>query len=98
MRPIPFDADKERTLKLGFYQIMELQEELAKNENVSEMRAMLQTFLHALKHEEPDLTLEKVGDILDAAVEKHGFEYVGKKMEELMAIFKGVEEPKKGKK
>jgi len=85
-KAVKIDADKERNLKFNYNALIMLEEEfgidvndMERNMKLSDVRKLIYC---GLLHEESDLTLEQVGDIIDEMLEKHGMEYVGQKIGE----------------
>ncbi|MCD4839729.1 hypothetical protein LRS37_12805 [Neobacillus sedimentimangrovi] len=86
---VSFEADKMRNLKYGINALIELEKALGKpltdmssnNFKLEDLRTMLYI---GLKWEDKELTPETVGDIMDAAIEKHGMEYLSKKLGEAL--------------
>ena len=86
---VTFDADKARNLKYGMNALIQLEKELGKpltNMGAEEFKLEdLRTMLFiGLKWEDKELTKDAVGDIMDEAIEKHGMEYLSKKLAEAL--------------
>jgi hypothetical protein len=85
-RSVQIDADKVRNLKFNYNALIMLEEDfnlditkLGTQFKLSDFRTILYC---GFKHEDPDLTLEQVGDIIDIILEKHGMEYLAQKIGE----------------
>lgn len=84
---VTFEADKARNLKYGTNALIQLEKELGKPLTAMETEAFkiedLRTMIYVgLKWEDKELTYDAVGDIMDEAIEKHGMEYLSKKLGE----------------
>ena len=95
-RIVQIEADKVRNLKFNYNALIMLQEEfgidvdqLSEKMSLKDIRAF---YYCGLKHEEPDLTVEKTGDILDAIIETKGMEYIGNKLAEAVMKAFGITE------
>lgn len=85
---VVIEADRTRHMRLGFNQLVELEDtlgrpitELNNNIGIKDMRAILYV---ALKQDDPTLTLDQTGDIIDEIIEKNSIEYLTTKLTEVM--------------
>jgi len=82
------EMDKTRNVKFGMNGLIELEELMGKPiseiENGFSMEDLRTFFYVGLKWEDKDLTPEKVGDLMDQAIEKNeeGFNYLAEVMTE----------------
>jgi hypothetical protein len=85
---VAVEADRQRYLKFGVNQLIEIEELLGRGlTDLGESTSMkdLRTILFVgLKWEDKTLKQEDAGDIMDTMIEKHGMEYVSKKLGEAM--------------
>lgn len=91
---IVLDADKERHLRLGINGLIELESvlgrpiaELSEGIGLTEIRTILYI---ALKWEDKKLTEDKTGEVMDAYIEKHGFEGLGQMVGDLVSSAMGA--------
>jgi hypothetical protein len=97
-KTVLIDADKARNLKFSSNQMIELEDQLGRSVMALDegLRfADLRTMIHVgLRWEDKDLTLEQTGEIMDAVIEKHGFEELSKKVgEAVRSAFGGKAQP-----
>jgi hypothetical protein len=97
-KTVLIDADKARNLKFSSNQMIELEDQLGRSVMALDegLRfADLRTMIHVgLRWEDKDLTLEQTGEIMDAVIEKHGFEELSKKVGEAVRFaFGGKAQP-----
>ena len=100
-KAILFDADKQRFLKMGIRAMVNLEEatgktmqELGKDMGEKPSMKMMVIMFHALlSDDDKDLTLEGTYDVIEAAMDKHGFAYIGEKMAEAMEAMSGENTP-----
>lgn len=85
---VPFESDKMRNLKYGMNALIELEKALGKpitnmgdEFKLEDLRTMLYI---GLKWEDKELTFEKVGDMMDETIEKHGMNYISEKLSEAL--------------
>lgn len=92
-RAILFDADKARNLRYTTNALVELQEELGAamfDEFAPKGLKEIRTFIYyGLKHEDPSLTLDKVGDIMDDFIDKYGMDELAAKFNEALELAQG---------
>lgn len=86
-KTVIFDADKERFLKYGIRALVQMEEmmgrpitDLGNEEQGISMKDMVIIIHCGLLWAEKGLSFEETEDIIDAAVDKHGFEYVTETM------------------
>ncbi len=87
---VTIEADRTIQLRFGFNQLVELEDTLGKplteldnNIGIKDMRAIL---FVALKKDDPTLTLEQTGDIIDDVIEAKSIEYLTQKLAEVMEL------------
>ena len=90
---IEIELDKKRYLQAGINSIIKMEEELGRpiselseNVKIGDLRTMLYCLLLG---GDKDLTPEKVGELMDIAIENHGIEYLSDKMTEAMTNILG---------
>lgn len=90
---IEIELDKKRYLQASINTIIRMEEELGRpiselseNVKIGDLRTMLYCLL---LNGEKDLTLEKVGELMDIAIEQHGVEYLSEKIAETMTNILG---------
>ncbi|MBD1372497.1 hypothetical protein IC620_09020 [Hazenella sp. IB182357] len=94
---VDIQLDKQRRLKFTMNALSELEDVMGKpvtelgNVGMKELRALLWA---GLIHQNPDLTLQEAGDLMDL----ENIEYIGEKVAEAMNLAFPKEEGKKGKK
>ena len=90
---VEIELDKKRYLQAGINAIIRMEEELGRpmsdlseNVKIGDLRTILYCLL--VGHDKK-LTPEKVGDLMDVAIEKHGIEYLSEKIGEAMKQIMG---------
>jgi len=90
---IEIELDKKRYLQANINTIIRMEEELGRpiselseNVKIGDLRTMLYCLL---LNGEKDLTLERVGELMDIAIERHGVEYLSEKIAEAMTNILG---------
>jgi len=97
---VSIEADKARNLRYTFNSLMILEEHLGKSiteigENISFKDINCLVWV-GLLHEEPSLTKEQAGDIIDACIENEGLQsLIEKAGKALSATFGNTAKPKK---
>lgn len=93
---VTIEADKARNLKFTYNALITLQEdfglEVDKIGDGMTFKDIRSFYYCGLKHEDKELTEEKVGDLLDDMIEKFGMEYVGTKLAEAVMKAFGIKE------
>jgi hypothetical protein len=97
-KTVLLDADKARNLRFSTNQLIELEEQLGRSVMSLDEGlkfADLRTMIHVgLRWEDSDLTLDQTGEIMDAVIEKHGFEVLSKAVgEAVKKAFGGKAQP-----
>lgn len=93
-RAVMIDADKGRNLRYGVNAFADIRQMLGspmtqlstENMDFAEIRTL---FYCGLKWEDPNLTVEQTGDIIDILIEKHGMSYVTEKMVKAITLATG---------
>lgn len=93
-RAVMIDADKARNLRYGVNAFSNIREMLgipmSKLDTDSMDFSEIRTIVYCgLKWEDKTLSLEKVGDIIDEMIEKHGIDYVIEKMTKAIELAVG---------
>ena len=90
---IEIELDKKRYLQGSINAIIKMEEELgrpiselADSVKIGDLRTM---FYCLLLGGDKELTLEKVGELMDIAIENHGIEYLSEKIGEAMSSILG---------
>ncbi|MCA1025787.1 hypothetical protein LCM23_06755 [Cytobacillus kochii] len=85
---VAVEADKNRHLKYGVNQLIEIEEmlgrsvtELGTSTGIKDLRTIMYV---GLRWEDKELNEEKTGDIMDSMIEKHGMDYVSEKLAKAM--------------
>jgi len=87
---IEIEMDKVRYLQVGINTMISLEKELGKplselGEETLGLGDMRTIFYCMLKPQDKKLTLEKVGDLLDEAIQAHGMEYLSDKLSKALS-------------
>jgi len=87
---IEIDMDKKRYLQTGMNTMILLEKELGRplsemGEGSIKLADMRTMFYCMLRQQDKKLTHEKVGDIMDIAIDLHGMEYLSNKLSEAMS-------------
>lgn len=90
-KSVTIDLDKIRNLRFGTNAIAQSEELLDRKlldviKNGASLRELRVMIYCGLVWEDPSLTLETVGDLMDDGAEKHGFEYLGEKLGEAITL------------
>jgi len=90
---IEIELDKKRYLQAGINSIIKMEQELGRpiselseSVKIGDLRTMLYCLLLGA---DKKLTQEKVGELMDIAIEKHGMEYLSEKITEAMTNMLG---------
>lgn len=99
---VEIKLDKKRYLQAGINSIIRMETEIGRpitelsdNVRLSDLRTMLYCLLVA---QDKKLTQEKVGELMDIAIEEHGMEYLSEKITEAMTAPLGQNTPIPSKK
>lgn len=87
---VEIKLDKKRYLQAGINAIIRIETELGRpiselsdNVKLSDLRTMLYAMLVGM---DKKLTPEKVGELMDIAIEEHGMDYLSEKITEAMTV------------
>lgn len=100
MRGITIQADRTRMLRFSINAMIEykqvkgedIMKAFGRMENELDFEFLRYMFYLGLKHEDRELTEEKVGDILDILLEENGIEYVAELLSEAITKAFGIKE------
>ena len=100
MKGITIVADKTRMLRFSINAMIEYKQtrkedivqSLGRLENELDFELIRYLFYLGLKHEDKELTEEKVGDVLDILLEENGIEYVANILGEALNKAFGIKE------
>ena len=103
MRIVNIDADRPRKMRIKFEyldDVIKMAEKYGlttgdKIEMTYSTKMIIDLFHIALKHDDPNITREQTSDIVDLLMDKHGFNYIVEKVNELMKMI-GIEVDQKG--
>ena len=94
---VEIKLDKKRYLQAGINAIIRMEieigrpiTELSDNVKLADLRTMLYCLLVS---QDKKLTQEKVGELMDIAIEEHGMEYLSEKITEAMTASLGQNTP-----
>jgi len=90
---IEIELDRKRFLETSINVIIKMEEELGRplnelqeNIKISDIRTILYCLLFS---DDKKLTKEKVGELMDVAIEKHGIQYLSDKLTEALMLIAG---------
>ena len=89
-KSVLIELDKARNLRFGINALCQLEDMIGKpvtdlqdGAGITEIRAMLYC---GLAWEDPDLTVDEVGEIMDDAMSDKGIDYISKKLTESITL------------